>query len=288
MSPFNPMFYMKRPLFFLLMLLPAGIGFSQKVSVAGVQENRSTTDDYFGNRCEVNLKLSGDEVRRYKYARISSLTKAADDQGFDLIDPEELDFDYEEVDDNFMELKLVLRTTSRKASVIKELKGEIILFNPTEANGGMVNIAGFKGKPNTNLVPASAPFKMVYMDKKAYETFYQSNKDKTEAQLKKMPEATRLMTRMLLEAFDSFSLIDDETNQLPFLVEGDVDKLVDVKFTDADGNPIDTNGTMTMNGNLKIYYFNEEPQPKWKMTVIMESGKSVTKIPFSLADIDLP
>ncbi|MBK7870752.1 MAG: hypothetical protein IPJ74_08710 [Saprospiraceae bacterium] len=226
---------MKNQLSCLILLLLANALFAQKISVGKVDEARSTGDSYFGNRLEVELRISGEEVRKYKYVKVSGLTKATDDQGIDLIDEDELRFDYDEIEENFVNLTIRMNNTSRKATVIKDMAGEITLFNPTEANGAVLKVANFQSKPNTNLLPAKAPLKIVYLDKKAYEEFHKANKDKTEAELKKLPEASRQVAKMLLEAFEGFAYMGEDENQLTFLLDGDVEKLVDVKFEDENG-----------------------------------------------------
>ena len=280
---------MKNP-FLLTLFLFLTISLSaQKVSVGKVTENRSTEQEYFGNRCEIQLKVSGEEIRKYKYVKVSALNKAVDDQGIDMIDEEELDFDYEKIEDAVVELDLKLHTASRKASVIKELQGEVTLFNPTEANGAIVKVIGFQSKPNANLLPVKAPLKMVYLDKAAYEAFNKANKDKSEAELKKLPEATRVVAAMLLNAFESFSFMSEsDPNSLSFLIDGDFTKLVDVKFEDETGKEVERNGTMTSGDNLVVYYFNQPPSPKWKMTVYVEAAAALKKMPFSFANVDLP
>ncbi|MBK7873550.1 MAG: hypothetical protein IPJ74_24240 [Saprospiraceae bacterium] len=179
---------MKNQLSCLILLLLANALFAQKISVGKVDEARSTGDSYFGNRLEVELRISGEEVRKYKYVKVSGLTKATDDQGIDLIDEDELRFDYDEIEENFVNLTIRMNNTSRKATVIKDMAGEITLFNPTEANGAVLKVANFQSKPNTNLLPAKAPLKIVYLDKKPTKNFHKANKDKTEAELKNYPK----------------------------------------------------------------------------------------------------
>ncbi len=270
-----------------MMLFVIGLN-AQKISISKVDESRSTGNSYFGNRLEVELRVSGEDVRKFKYIKINTLAKATDDQGFDLIDEDELRFDYTKIEENFVNVTLRMHTSSRKAMVIKELAGEMILFNPTETNGAVLKINNFQSKPNTNLLPAKAPIKMVYLDKKAYEDFHKANKDKTEAELKKLPEATRQVAKMLIEAFEGFSYFGEYDNQLTFLLEGDVGKLVDVKFEDENGQEIERNGSFSSGGNLFAYMFNTKPSPKWKMTVLVETDGAIKRLPFALKEIELP
>ncbi len=81
----------------LLVCLLAGFSLSvwgQKVTVYSVTEQRTTADGSYNNRCDIELEISGDEVRKYKFLKILKLSKAIDDQGLDLLMNEE-DNDFE-------------------------------------------------------------------------------------------------------------------------------------------------------------------------------------------------
>ncbi|MFN7117124.1 MAG: hypothetical protein ACK4TA_10025 [Saprospiraceae bacterium] len=279
---------MKNHLALFLLCLLANVISAQKVSVSSIEETRSTTDSYFGNRCKVKLKLTGDEVRKFKYVKINTLAKAVDDQGLELINEEESDFDYQKIEETTAEVELTLHPSSRKAEVIKELKGDILLFNPTEATGSLIKVANFQSKPNTNLLPAKSPFQMVFLTKEAYDAFVKANKDKTEAELKKMPEASRALAEMILGLADAFSFMSDDPNQLTFLLSGDKSKFIDIKFEDETGKEVERNGSSSSGDGLYSYYFSTKPSPKWKMMLMVETEKAIKKIPFNLTNIDLP
>ena len=63
----------KRVLMICLFLSVSISVFSQKVSVSKIDESRSTSDSSFDNKCEIELKISGDEVRKYKFVKIYHL-----------------------------------------------------------------------------------------------------------------------------------------------------------------------------------------------------------------------
>ena len=269
-------------------LLVSG-AFAQRISVAEIQETRSTGDSFFGNRCTVKLRLAGDDVRRYKYVKLNALTEAEDDQGLDLQNTSDWDFVYRIIEGATADVELTLLPASRKAEVISKLSGEIMLFSPSEATGSLINVAGFQSKTNTNLLPAKSPFQMVYLTKEAYENFVKTNKQKTEAELKKLPEATRALTQAMLGIADIFNYyVSDDPNQLMFLITGDRSKMVAVTFTDENGQKINGNGSSIGGDGLAIYYFSEKPSPKWKMSVMLETEKAVKKLPFNFKDVDLP
>lgn len=259
---------------------------AQKVSVYSVSEQRSTADGYFGNRCEIELKITGDEVRKYKLAKISTLTKAIDDLDLDLWDDDANDFEYEEIEEG-ARVRLVTKVPSRKATVIKELSGVIHLYNPTEANGGTIKISDYQLKANTNLLPETAGVKVVYLTKASMDQYTKDQKTKKEAELNKLSGVAKEMAELLIQAFEGLSDFGDDPNQATFILDGDENKLVDLYFEDASGKKIDRNG-YTKSGNIIAYYFDEKPDAKWKLVLNVETTASIKKVPFTLSDIDLP
>ena len=260
---------------------------SQKVTVHTITDQRTTGDSYYNNRCEIDLRITGDEVRRYKFIRMAMLTKAMDDQGLDLLGEEdENEFEYEEIEQDGM-VKVRVKNPSRKASVIKELSGEMNLYAPTEANGGIVKISNYQSKANTNLLPENAGIKMVYLTKESMDKYAKEQKQKQEAELNKLTGAAKEMAELLIGAVNVFSDIGNDPNQVTFVIDGDENKLVDLYFEDASGKKIKRNG-YTKSGNMIGYYFDEQPKATWKLVMNIETPASVKKVPFTLKDIDLP
>ncbi|BFM43493.1 hypothetical protein CFS9_21340 [Flavobacterium sp. CFS9] len=270
-----------------LLLLITSVSFSQKVSVSEINEKRSTSDNSFSNECEIELKIWGDEVRKYKFVKISKITKAVDDQGIDLLNEDQKDNDFSKIDQT-AKVKLETKIPARKAKTIKELSGEVSLYNPNQANGSEIKITNYQNKTNVNLLPNKSGIEIIYLTKESYTKYVQENKDKKEEELKKLPEAARLLAQGLLGAFDGlFSSGDTDDNQVYFYVNGDKSKFVNLYFEDTTGKKIERNGSMS-SSRLFTYYFEEKPNPNWKLVINIENDKSIKKIPFKLVDIELP
>ncbi len=65
-----------------------------------------------------------------------------------------------------------LRNPSRNATAIKVIKGQAELFNPTEANGGLLtiqNILQHPAEPVQNPVLAKYHIQLIYLTKAAYD-----------------------------------------------------------------------------------------------------------------------
>ncbi len=260
---------------------------SQKVSVYSVTEQRSTDDGSFSNRCDIELRISGDEIRKHKFIKVVKITKAVDDQELDLLmDEEDNDYEYEEVQGDGR-VRIQTKIPARKATVIKELSGQLSMYSPTEANGGIMKITNYQAKANTNLLPANAGLKLIYLNKASVEKYSKDQAAKKEEELKKMPAAAREMAELLMDALEGFSGFGDDENQVMFVMDGDQSKLVDIYFEDAAGKKVDRNG-YSKSGNLIAYYFNEKPNPSWTLVLNVESAGSIKLLPFTLVNIDLP
>lgn len=258
---------------------------AQKIGIESISESRSTGDSFFSNRTEIEFKITGDEVRKYKLARVGKIIKAEDDQGLDMM-PEELDSRYEEIETN-AKVKVFLRNGSRKASVIKELSGELVLFQPTEQNGAVLKIKDFEKKAGQNLTSTIKGLSVSYVTKDSYEKLKKEQDQKKEEELKKLPEATRKLAEGILSAFEGFFSSENDKQQAIFFINGDKNKLVDVYFTNAAGETLKNNGRMT-SGDMVTYYLPEDIQSNWTMVLSVESEKATKIIPFKLTNIDLP
>lgn len=276
----------KRPVMIFLFLSISISVFSQKVSVNKIDESRSTSDGSFDNKCEIELKISGDEVRKYKFVKISKITKATDDQNLDLLKEDHNDFEYNEIDKD-AKVEIETKIPARKATVIKELSGELSLYSPTETNGSIIKIANYQTKTNINLLPNSAGVQIMYLTKESLEKFAKEQKLKKEEELKKLPEIARKMAEGLMNAFEGFSNSSDDPNEVTFYIDGDKTKLVDLYFEDANGKKIERNGRSQSN-NIVSYSLEEKPNPTWKLILNIETVTSVKKVPFKLLNIDLP
>jgi len=268
---------------FLLMSL---FSFGQKVTVSKIKETRSTASDFFDNKCQIEMKVSGDDLRKYQFVKISKILKATDDQGLDLLTEENEDYDYNKIEKDAV-IKVETKIAARKASVIKEISGELTLFNPTVANGSIIKISNYQSKTNVNLLPAASDLQLIYLTKESMEKFSAEQKAKKEEELKKLPEATRKLAEALISAFDSFSFMGNDPNEISFYIGGNQSKLADLYFEDAKGKKIKHNGRLKVN-DLISYSYEENPKKDWILVLVVETPKSLKKLPFRLENIDLP
>jgi hypothetical protein len=276
---------MKKALFNIL-LLSVNFSFAQSVSVAKIEENRSTGTGSFSNNIKIELIVSGDEVRKYKSIKLETVTKAFDDQGIDLFKKNTFGDSYKPIEiDGKIEVEL--QKASRKALTIKTLEGTINLYNPTVENKGIVEVKNFTSKTNQNLLPATFPLKLLYLTKESLTKYKADMQKKKEEDIKKLPELQKKMAETLLGIFDNMDSFGDPKTEVTFLRDGLEDKLIDVYFLNKAGEKIERNGYYS-SGQMITYPFSKEIQPDWTMVLNIETDLSIKKIPFKLANVILP
>jgi ribosomal protein L14E/L6E/L27E len=279
------LFTMKKTLFYLFLFSFTAL-YGQKISIESIRENRSTGSGYFDNKCEITLKVSGVELRKFKYAKLSSLSTVIDDLDNNMM-PEELKTDYNDFESEPVSIKFETLIPSRQATNIKELKGEIALFAPTVANGGILKIKNIGTQTNKNLTPKMPNFKVVYITKESYEKIAADEKAKRDEEIKKQSKEMQEIAKGLSELVDAFSFMNWDSPQATFMITGDEDALISVAFETPDGNTLSSNGS-SYSGSIKSYFFSEEIKPNYTLVLTIESASAVKKIPFLLKGIDLP
>lgn len=275
-----------RNIIILLILVKINYVFSQQVAVTKIEENRSDSKGSFTNNCKIELKVSGDEVRKYKLVKLAQVTKVTDDQGIDLYKKNTFDAKYNPIDiDGIIEIET--QKASRKALTIKTLEGVINLYSPTIENKGEIRIKNFKAKTNENLLPNGYPLKLMYLTKESLTKYKNDIQKKKEEDIKKLPEATRKLAETFIGLFDSLSDVSDSESEITMFREGDEEKLVDLYFLDEKGEKVERNGYFS-SGTLITYPFSKKIESNWTMVLNIETDQSVKKIPFKLTNIVLP
>ncbi len=264
------------------------LSFGQKVSINSIEDSRSTGDSYFSNRCKVELRISGEEARKYAFARLGSLEKAVDDRGNDLLREEDsFSSDYQKKEETYFTVAVDLLNPSRKSETIADISGKVILFSPTEANGGKVIVRKFASKPGVNLLPASVPVGVSYMNKESVMKYNKEDEQKKEEELAKLPAEIASGMRDLIDAFSGLFGGGDTENTVYFMITGDPDKLVSLKFLDGDGNELENSG-YTKSGNILGYFMSGPAQTDWGIELSIETAESIKELPFSIKGAELP
>jgi len=145
-----------------------------QVSVGDVTDNRSTGS--FNSECTVELKFTGDVAADAGSVRQVRLQEATDEVGRDLLvksdDSVASHFFDSGHSTGALKADVKLRNPSRNATTIKVLKGEVELFSPTEANGGVLTIKNVLARPAEPIQDVELDkygVQLMYLTKAAYE-----------------------------------------------------------------------------------------------------------------------
>lgn len=275
--------------------LPAAGLLAQDLRVsAGTIEDRRTTGRFFAG-LEVELKLTGDDLADAKSARIL-VNKAVDETGRDLLPEKKPDEDFKSIGSS--ELKLSLKNPARGASAIREIAGEVQLFVPTRDPAAVVTVDRLLSRMDK---PVDAPGlkaqkisvrlvspKVHRAAAKKREAEFETEMEKHREEMKKEAGDDKT-AEALMALVKGFSGMMNEVgdNDVILEIEDEQKKLLDVSVVRANGETIDTRGSMS-SGGLKILQFGEKLPPDAKLKFLLQTRKSIVSAPFTLASVPLP
>ena len=252
-------------------------------SIGEIKDSRTTGQFFAG--LDLQLKLVGDEMGDVKGIR-TQLSKAVDETGRDLINPEKLRGDFEEFNPGGWQgnvVTLSLKNPARKAAVIKELKGEIELFMPAKDPNSIIRVPNFlanAGKPIQAPALKSAGVEFIALNKAEYDKIQAKKKEEAKAEAVKQglpPEA--------MDFFGGFMQVGD--NDLSLEINDPNNKIVSYEIQDAKGNKISTQGSMST-GNTKVVSFGQPVPADAQLVIYVMTPAAVQVAALSFNDIALP
>ncbi|MEO6325743.1 MAG: hypothetical protein ABIT01_03890 [Thermoanaerobaculia bacterium] len=254
---------------------------------AGDITDRRRNDNFF-NRLEIVLKLDGEGLDDVKGAR-ALIRKAADDTGRSLIGDERKPVEFERsMGQGAPTLRLELKNPARRATVLKEVSGQVELFVPARDPNATARMDGFLARVDKPL--ASPPLKSAKVDVTLVSRkTYDDEKKKDEERRKKESEGSGVAGQMA-EAFAGLfsGMMGDIGEHDVLLRVSDPDKKVfSVEVLDGAGKPIDGRGSMKV-GGFWILNFPEKLPDEASLRVYLLTSKAVVTLPFALKDVVLP
>lgn len=291
-----------------LLVLPmfSSFGLAQiKVTPAVVKETRRS--DGFFNSLEVQLKIEGDALKGAKGIRIA-VAKALDDSGKDLLKEEKEEKRFQEVDStdqSELKIDVELKNTDRSAKVVREISGNLEIFSPQRDPKSIITVPGFlklTGKTIPNPILKSAGVEVTVWTKEMFEARKKAEEEKLnkemEAKTKKAEQSGKLedavellgegLAKIFGGMFDSFAQMEE--NDIAFNVKDAGKKLISIEFEDENGKPIERGGRMTIGGDPRtmIYSFKEKLRMTTRIRLYVLTPRSVSAVPFKLANVPLP
>jgi hypothetical protein len=257
-----------------------------QVNVGDVTDNRTT--GAFNSECKVELKFTGDAAADAQSVRRVQLTEAADTTDRDLIpkdngenSPRPFGFGQS---GGALSTEVKLRNPSRNATAIKILKGNVELFNPTEANGGLLTIKDIlqhPAEPVQNPVLAKYNIQLIYLTKEAYDA------------KKKEIESQQSGDQKLGDAFGQLfkgmfgGMVSDSKNSIQLYINDPDKRIIDLKFVDGQGNPLKSSQSWSTD-SFKSTDFDSPPPPDTQLKIQLATPESLTTYSFQVENIALP
>jgi hypothetical protein len=183
------------------------------------------------------------------------------------------------------EVTLNLKNPARRATVVKELTGELLVFCPGEDPASTVTVTNLATKSKLTVSHPSLASNQVAVAVLTQEQYEKESKaaEKAGAGMEQVGDG-------IAKAFSGMfggMMGGPAENRLMLQVKDPQSKVIRIEFVDAAGEAIDTQSQMSMN-ELRFYDF-EKPLPATaKMLIYVASPRSLLRVPFKLADIALP
>jgi hypothetical protein len=260
-----------------------------KVELVDVKDNRGS--DYFSG-CEVKLKLSGPALQHAELIKFDTAFTAVDDLDTKLSKKESMGFSAGEfeklkLENNEMEKEIKLSNPSRKASLIKLLKGKVYIYNTSLDPQSKVTVKSFINRPNQSLLTEKKPaFDVLYVDADAYKFMQQAEKEKLNKQIALLnPQGQQAAKEFVNGFFESINTT--AANSVNFYVKDLNEQFLKFEFRDEKGEPAEPGMTMVAN-NYYSFGFRKPVTQDWQVTLLLITPKSLLTVPFELKNITLP
>lgn len=256
-----------------------------RISVTEVSDRR-TTGQFFNN-LEIKLKLVGDDVADIKGIR-TALTTAVDDAGRNLLMDKDKGTDFETRSDGGQsDITLTLKNPARRATAVREITGELLLFMPTRDPSATIlikNISKIAGKPIANPALEKAGIGMTVLTKKEYEALKKDEEKKAKDSVEKQG-LDQAMVKAFEGLFSAFFQIGE--NDLILKVADPSKKLIEIEVVDAKGAKISNQGSMK-SGDIKVLNYSEALPVDAQLRLFLKTAKTIVSVPLRLTDIALP
>jgi hypothetical protein len=260
-----------------------------RASVGDVTDNRTTGS--FNSECKIELKFTGDAAADASSVRQVRVTKAIDELGRDLV-PKETENSFGSSSSgrrggSALQGELKLRNPSRNAAVIKLIEGEVELFNPTPANGGILvikDILKHPAEPVQNPTLKKYGIELIYLTKESYEA---KKKQVEEQQKNNAGGGIGDAFGDLFKGMFSGMMSSESKNNLKLYVKDANKRVIEAEFQDANGKPLKRRSSWTSN-EMRSQDFDAPPPADTQLMIHLATPEAIQTVPFKLENIPLP
>lgn len=238
---------------------------------AQVQTQVDGMEDRQPGNFKVKIKLTGSVVFD-AYSTQVDVTKAVDDCGRDLIDPQKENdaFKNSHLVENsgFTDVSLNLKSPARTATLIRELSGEARLFVPKNDPDSTVKVERFEsraGKPVVSRVLSAAGIEITVYTKEQREA--------------------------AAEGHIFHANIPYGPNDITLHIKDPRQKLVNIEFQDVGGSKIKGTGWEAhgeIDDQTKTFLFDSQLPATALLVIYLSTPKAFVTVPFAFTNVRLP
>jgi hypothetical protein len=250
----------------------------------GDVSDQRTTGQFFAE-LGVEIKLLGDDAADVKSLHVD-VSKAVDDTGRNLINPERIERGYQELNQySGSKIKLVLKNPARKATTFN-LSGNLTAVVPSKDPASKVlikNVFSTPGNAFKNPTLAAAKISFSVMTKADVDKAAEEEKKKAEKANKQ--QGAGGVAQMLEAAFGGGNFLGE--NDLQYKVVDPENKLVSFRLLKSDGEEFKHSSYMS-SGETRTYSYYEAVPKDITLEIIIATEKSLQKVPFNFSNVFLP
>lgn len=265
-----------------------------EASVSQVNDRRSTA---FFSQLSIRLELEGITAASVAAAKVK-ITKAVDDTGRDLTDPEagEPEFksmpgpmSFNEDPERPAMLEVVLKNPDRNAITVKEVTGEVEFYMPAKDPDALANFPKFKtmtGKPLTHRALKANGVEISVVSDAQIEA------DKKKAAEAKRKEAIaegadEEMVKYAVSSVEEY-YFKPEPGEFVLRVKDPNKRIHELQFVSPSGEAQRLFSQDREGGYTVLSSFGEPVDVNWGLRVNLRTAKSVSRHKLQLKDVELP
>lgn len=221
------------------------------------------------------------------------LTKAVDETGRDLLDPEAKEPQFETnragQPDRAAAVSVTLKNPDRKAMSVKEVRGEVELFMPAKDPNSVAEVGKFlpaSGKPLAHKALKANGVEISLVTPAQLEAEKKKRSDEKKKEYAEMGFEGEDLANMLKQFLEGMFMGSSE-NDVMVRIKDPNKRIQDISYIDGAGE-VQMVSVMDDEGMTKLSTWAGKPQPDWKLRVSMRTPKNLVRYPFALNNVPLP
>jgi hypothetical protein len=258
------------------------------------QVNDRRTNGSFA-QLTISLELPGVKASEVAASRVL-LTTAVDDSGRTLLDPKAREPQLESTSRMSMTrddappatISVTLLNPARKATKVKEIRGDIELYMPSRDPNSTAEIAKFlsySGKQlgNKALSANGVEIAVISPTQLAAEKKRRGDAKRSEAKASGLEGED--LDRYISSYLESLLKLDDD--EVLVRIKDPNKRIQEISYI-TPGGETKRVSTRDADGLTRLSTWGDKPQPDWKLRVNMTTPKNIVRQPFVLTDVPLP